>query len=296
MEVRMNYLKTSFQAAVVLLGVSVLCINVLWAQQQKNAGADKNLTPEYSIFAGTLVDMTWPEVKKAAGENAVVILPVAVIEQHGPHMNLGTDTYLGYKRSVQLRQQLESAGIKAVVAPPFYWGIMQLNESGAFPGSFTVNPSTMKALLGDIFADLHRWGFHYVYCFNHHGDRLLMKTLNEAIAEAKEKLGIVFYNDQEQKDRKGAPDFEKYVTEKLFEPNYHAGTFETSMMLDHYPEFVNLEIAKTLKPEGTWQPLGYVGDPANFKSVKMLEYNKADVNYIASCVANWYKAEKEKKE
>jgi creatinine amidohydrolase len=262
----------------------------LLAQEQKILDMPKsqgNVHPGSSIFFKTVVDMTWPDLKKAAEENALVILPVGVIEQHGPHLCLGTDTYLGYERSLELKQSLEAKGVKAVIAPPFYWGIMQLNESGAFPGSFTVSPATMKALLSDIFTDLHRWGFRNVFCFNHHGDRLHRETLNEAIAEAKEKLGLTFYNDQERQDSEKGPDFSHYVTGKLFEPNYHSGTPETAFMMEYYPEFVNVEIIKTLQPEATWQPMGYVGDPANYKAFNAKEYNEAEIVHIASCIARW---------
>ncbi len=272
-----------------------LSLNVLSAQPQNTpgeSGGTGDIKSGYSIFHGTVVDMTWPELKKAAEENAIVILPVGVIEQHGPHLCLGTDTYGGYRMSLTLRQQLESIGVKAIIAPPLYWGIMQLNESGAFPGSFTVTPSTMKALLADIFADLHRWGFRNFFCTNHHGDRLHVKTLNEAIAEAKEKLGIRFYNDMEMEDEKNEPPFSIANSTQLFQPDYHSGAFETSLMAEWYPEFVNVEKAKTLKPQNTWQPLGYVGDPANFKNVKIMEHLGEETNYKASCIAKWMKTTK----
>lgn len=284
--------KTAIRSAIAL----ALCLNVISAQPQKNPGTVENKhndNPGYSIFHETVVDMTWPELKKAAEEKAMVILPVAVIEQHGPHLCLGTDAYLGYRLNLELKRTLEANGVKAVIAPPLYWGIMQLNESGAFPGSFTVSPPTMKALLLDVLTDLHRWGFRYVFCFNHHGDRLHIKTLNEAIAEAKEKMDLVFYNDQERQDSQNGPDFQHYVTGKLFEPNYHSGSPETALMLDFYPEFVNVNIVKNLKPESTWQPLGYVGDPASYRNVNMLDFSKAEVSHLASCIAKWRKAKSE---
>ncbi len=281
--------------AFALLLMLALCGHALWAQLQvcKRTAENQSTceeTANTSIFDGTIVNATWPDVKKAVEENALVILPVAVIEQHGPHLCLGTDTYLAYRRSLELMQTLDSIGVRSIVAPPYYWGIMQLNESGAFPGSFTVSPSTMKALLSDIFADFHRWGFRRFYCFNHHGDRLHLKSLNEAITEAKEKLGIAFYNDRERQDSRNGPDFRKYVTGELFEPNYHSGSPETSLMLDYYPQLVNLEIAKSLKPESTWQPLGYVGDPAGYGKIDMPGYSKEEVKYIAGCIADWVKA------
>ena len=104
----------------------------------------------YSIFHETMVDMTWPEVEKAARDGAVVLMTTAVIEEHGPHMSCGIDTYLGYLMCKITRRELEARGVKAVIAPPFYWGINV--SSHVFPGTFTVRPETMKALLHDLLA------------------------------------------------------------------------------------------------------------------------------------------------
>lgn len=50
----------------------------------------------YSIFSETMVDMKYTEIEKAAQEKWPVLLPIGVIEEHGPHMCLGTDVYLIY--------------------------------------------------------------------------------------------------------------------------------------------------------------------------------------------------------
>ncbi len=51
-------------------------------------------THGYSIFDETMVDMAWPQVERAAREAAIILFPIGVIEEHGPHMGLGVDTYL----------------------------------------------------------------------------------------------------------------------------------------------------------------------------------------------------------
>jgi len=294
----MRFMKNIFKSILVILIISLAAMNILCAQQEEDAKNDKvnkkgNTGPGYSIFKGTLADLTWPEVKKAADENALVLLPVAVIEEHGPHMCLGTDTYLSYQRSLALKEKLEALQIKAVVAPPVYWGIMQLTESGAFPGSFTVSPATMKALIADVFSNLQRWGFRYFYCVGHHGDRIHRNTLKEAMAEAKEKLSIVFYNDREQEDRSKAPEDKQFISGRLFEPDFHAGASETSAMLEYYPALVDLEIVKTLKPESWFQPLGYVGDPINYRKLNMRGLDSVEVDYYAECIAEWLKVQKD---
>ena len=49
-----------------------------------------------SVFTGTIADLTWPEVESAGQRHAIMLLPVAVIEQHGPHLPLATDVYGAY--------------------------------------------------------------------------------------------------------------------------------------------------------------------------------------------------------
>jgi creatinine amidohydrolase len=65
------------------------------------------------------VELSWPEVKRASEAGALVLLPIGVIEEHGPHMGLGPDTYLAYRRYTLLRQRLESqAGATPERTPP----------------------------------------------------------------------------------------------------------------------------------------------------------------------------------
>src|SRR5512147_712424 len=66
----------------------------------------------YSIFRETLVDLPWPEVKKLAEARPVVLVPIGVIEEHGPHLSLGADTYLTYEVSVGIKHRLGERGIQ----------------------------------------------------------------------------------------------------------------------------------------------------------------------------------------
>ncbi len=66
-----------------------------------------------------MVDTPWPEIKQAAQDGAIVLFPIAVIEEHGPHMGLGPDVYLTYRVSKLTRRALESKSIRALVAPPY---------------------------------------------------------------------------------------------------------------------------------------------------------------------------------
>ncbi|MHB8104384.1 MAG: creatininase family protein, partial [Dehalococcoidales bacterium] len=110
----------------------------------------------YSIFDETMVDMTWPEIEQAAGKGAIVLLPMGIIEEHGPHMGLAVDTYAPYLVTRLVKHELKSRGITALIAPPNYWGVSL--ATSVFPGTFSVRKETMKALIYDILASLHSWG------------------------------------------------------------------------------------------------------------------------------------------
>jgi len=71
----------------------------------------------YSIFEETMVGMKWPEVEKALRDGAVILFPTGVIEEHGPHLSLGVDAYLGYLMCKLIKHELEAKGVKALVAP-----------------------------------------------------------------------------------------------------------------------------------------------------------------------------------
>ncbi|MEY8357270.1 creatininase family protein [Lachnospiraceae bacterium 54-53] len=49
-----------------------------------------------SIFADTMADMNWKEIEQMGQESVPVLFPLGVVEEHGPHLPLGTDIYMSY--------------------------------------------------------------------------------------------------------------------------------------------------------------------------------------------------------
>lgn len=208
----------------------------------------------YSIFDGTMVDMTYPEIEKAAKEKAVVIFPTGVIEEHGPHLPLGVDTYEGYIKAKLLKMELEKRGIQALIAPPFYWGINL--ATGSFPGSFHSREETVVNVLWDAMASLKRWGFEHVFFVNNHGDADHNNAILNAIKKARQDTGIRAYYvlDEGFAKRLGLTGKEPHVLiHKMAPPpaskyvEVHAGGGETSLMWYYFPELVRVDIWKTLK-------------------------------------------------
>src|SRR5215475_11209605 len=100
-------------------------------------------------------EMTWTDV--AAGDTGrwIAVLPVAAVEQHGPHLPLGTDSYIaqGYISRVL---PLLPADLPATFLPVQQLG--QSDEHLAFPGTLSLSGRTVIAIYTEIGESLHRCG------------------------------------------------------------------------------------------------------------------------------------------
>ncbi len=231
-----------------------------------------------------------------------------MVEEHGPQLSLGTDIYLVYAKCVLIRDILEKKGRRAVVAPPFYWGINQ--ATGAFPGCFTSRPGTVMAMIQDIVQSLADFGFSNVFGVNHHGDRAHGKVLIDAFGQAAKITGINARYVLEHRliDGYRLNGTETHVTflgpEVIETPetgffDIHAGAVETAQMLAYYPEQADRLLAETLPPVildgngiGRWMaggqdtleltPEGYLGQPAYHDrvTVQFEKYAEGIVEYI----------------
>ncbi|MFT8352908.1 creatininase family protein [Clostridium saccharoperbutylacetonicum] len=217
---------------------------------------------DLSVFADTLVEMTWEEVRASGERGDSVIFPIAVVEAHGPHMDLSPDIYYAYLFSRFLKNNLCAKGINTVIVPPYYWGIN--SGTGKYPGSFTVRPETFNAIMFDIFSSLKKWGFSKVFIVNAHGDEKHTAAIEKSINEIKQKLNMQVYRmDNLDIQIENKPDFPDQ-REDRFDPDIHAGSIETATMYAFYPQKVRKEIALKLKPQKGFDPLAYCGDPASF--------------------------------
>ena len=270
----------------------------------------------YSVFTGTMVDMPWPQVEAAARRGASVLLPVGIIEEHGPHLGLGVDTYAAYLVAVKAKEKLAGRGLETLVTPPQYWGISP--ATGIFGGTFSVRPETMKALVVDIVTSLTGWGFDRVFTVNWHADLLHVRTLYEAVVEARRTSGADarFIASDFDLRRLRLTGEEDGVLVQQNAPgigmgsgpylDVHAGSMETAVMARFFPEGLDegyirgLEATKLtgedLRDLGTSEELtralipdGYFGNPAGFDADAAESYvDSVAASYadtIAGCLA-----------
>lgn len=121
------------------------------------------------LFAGTMVEMTGPEIAAAALRGAGVLVPIGVIEQHGPHLPVGTDALIATDLCRLTLKHATALATELVIAPPFFWGVNSI--FAGTPGTFTTRPEIAAGLLADLLDTLVETGFRHIYLVSHHGDR-----------------------------------------------------------------------------------------------------------------------------
>ncbi|MGZ4123642.1 MAG: creatininase family protein [Tumebacillaceae bacterium] len=133
-----------------------------------------------------LSEMTWPEVKVALGTVKLAIIPVGAHEQHGPHMAEGCDAVLATEFSRRLGERLYP---HAIVAPAVPVGVSIHHIR--FPGTLTLRPETLIAVLRDMIWSLQQHGINKFLLINSHGGN--QSTLSVACTSLTHDLGAEIY-------------------------------------------------------------------------------------------------------
>lgn len=168
--------------------------------------------------------LTASELNDRAARDAIVLLPVASTEQHGPHMATGVDTVLCSE--VCRRTAVRVARARPVVVAPCVW--MGLAEHHvAFGGTFTVSLATWHALLRDLCMSIKRAGFHKVAIINGHGGN--MAALSALTTDLTRETGLAVATTSYWDLAHAAGAFDEILETQS--GVQHACEAETSMML-----------------------------------------------------------------
>lgn len=117
---------------------------------------------------------TWPEIETYLTRSTGIVLPIGSTEQHGPSGLIGTDAICPETIAAGMA---EDPGI--LVGPTQNIGMAQHHLG--FPGSITLKPTTLIAVVCDVIRSLAVHGFTHFYYLNGHGGNIA--TLNAAFSE-----------------------------------------------------------------------------------------------------------------
>jgi len=104
---------------------------------------------------------TTEEIKNLAKEHLVVLLPVGVIEQHGPHLPVDTDSRIAEAIAKRVEKK---APDKIMLLPLFFYGV-----TSNYPGSITIGDQAFKQALIQIGKSILSEGFKKIFFLNGHG-------------------------------------------------------------------------------------------------------------------------------
>lgn len=173
--------------------------------------------------------LTTTELADGACRDAVAILPVAAIEQHGPHLPLGTDAILtdGVFDAALARLP---AGVEALRLPTQRVGLSP--EHVSFPGTLTLEAETVIAQWTAIGRSVARAGIRRLVLLNGHGGQTAAVDLVAMRLRAEQAMTIarVTYFDLIGDD--------PAIDERERQFGWHGGLVETALMLAIRPELV----------------------------------------------------------
>ena len=196
----------------------------------------------------TLADCTTEEVARVARrKNAVVLLPLGAIEQHGPHLPLAVD-WLGAEALARaVAPHLERAGYRCVLAPSLPYGASPLAVD--WSGTISLSGTTLRRVVVEILAALAGHGFRRFVLVNYQADpgHLAAMAAIKREIERRRRVRVLFAGFA---PTPSAAMLNARVTALLRsrrpEREWHAGELETAMMLAVRPGLVRRRLARRL--------------------------------------------------
>jgi creatinine amidohydrolase len=171
-----------------------------------------------------LSSATTTDAKQLAG--AVAVLPVGSFEQHGPHLPLVTDTLV----AVAIAQAIAAVHEVFLLAPVSF---SCSQEHLSFPGTLSLSPTTLAAIVTDLAASAQRQGMGGLLVVNGHGGNYMLANVVQA-ANAIGSFGLGLYPArQDWADAREAAGMQTNAHTDM-----HAGELETSILLAAFPGYV----------------------------------------------------------
>ena len=178
---------------------------------------------------------TWQEVESYLERSRGIIVPIGSTEQHGPNGLIGTDAICPEVIAKGVSEKIDT-----IIAPTISIGMAQHHL--AFPGSLTLRPATLIAVITDIVMSLANHGFERIYFLNGHGGNIA--TVQAAFSECYAQQTFAAASSERDLRLKltnwyFAPSVQQ-ISKKLFgsSEGSHATPSEVSLSYFAYPQHV----------------------------------------------------------
>lgn len=162
----------------------------------------------------------------AADGKAVAVLPIGAVEQHGPHLPVGTD-YLAAEDVAELAMEKLNSDSQFFLLPTVTYALSI--EHIHVPGTITLMPETLIHVLTDIGDSLLRLGVKKLVLVNGHGGNDSAIQIAGRLLRGKGMM-VYMVNGGAIRDALGAKEY-----------HVHADCIETSVMMASHPEGVDTE-------------------------------------------------------
>lgn len=232
-----------------------------------------------------LAELSFPRIEALDRDRTVVLFAVSPLEEHGPHLPVGTDLFHAEYFNEALANRIDEAkpGWTAVIGPPIPLGASAFDKAG----TLLVRARTVRNVTLDYGAALGRHGFRFIIVTNGHGGPRHIVALEEAAAMVSRRYGVRMlsvsgpilwnllrgrYTDRLE-PLLGRPLTE--VEREALRGDAHGGLWETSLLMRVRPDLVDPAHAKLAPvrfplidalrynyPLRLGNQLGYIGSPA----------------------------------
>ena len=188
------------------------------------------------------MQMTWQDIAGAAAATArwIAVLPLAAVEQHGPHLPLGVDSFIAEAYLSRALGKLLPDELPVTFLPVQRVGVSV--EHLAYPGTLTLSAATAIAAWTEIGESLARAGLRKLVLVTSHGGNVAAMELVARDLRARLRMLVVTVGWH----RFGYPDGTFSGEEKKH--GIHGGDIETSLMLAGAPDTVRMSEAANATP------------------------------------------------
>lgn len=173
-----------------------------------------------------LDELSWVDVAAHIARDPRMIVPVGALEQHGPHLPLGSNVLIARRLAVDLSQEFN-----ILRAPTIYYGV---NVKGAqqYAGTATLRQKTLHRSLNELLASWEQHGITEFIAITAHRHEPHLDALATLLTR-RARLRVISLWDVDITD----------LLETQPGP-LHADEAETSLMMYLYPEVVKLDRAR----------------------------------------------------